>query len=98
MAVSVLKEIPTLKIVGKKRRFVAANDRVMGHHGRKEVKFGKMLSFTEVTMPSVAVRRTIEKENEVHFGAENNIRNAKGGKIPVRKKCGSQKHASRQRL
>ena len=44
---------------------------------------------TDVTKPLVAVRRMIEEGNAVHFGAENFIRIAKSGKIPMRKKAGS---------
>ena len=74
--ISLLKEIPTLKIVGKKKRFVAANDQDNGHYGRKEVKSGdagdakisSSFEVTHVTKSLVAVRRIIEKGNE---GAEN---------------------------
>ena len=59
------------------------------------MKFGdagdaKILSFevTDVTKPLLAARRMIEKEHEVHCGAENFIRNANGGKIPMRSKGG----------
>ena len=34
-------------------------------------------------------RRIIEKGSEAHIGAENFIRSAKGGKIPMSKKGGS---------
>ena len=85
--ISLLKEIPTLKIVSKKKWFVAANGQDMGRYGRRGVKFGdegdaKILSFevTDVTKPPVAVRRIIEKGNEVHFRAENFVGNAKGRK------------------
>ena len=72
--ISLLKKIPTLKIVGKKKRFAAANGQD-SHHGRKEVKFGdtgdaKMLSFevTDVPKPVVAVRRIIEKRTRYTSG------------------------------
>ena len=68
--ISLLNENLTTKIVGKCKRFLAANGQEMGHYGRREVKFGdagdaKMLSFgvTDVTKPPGAVRRMIEKEN-----------------------------------
>ena len=83
--ISLLEEIPTLKILGKKKVFLAANCQDAGHHGREEEKFGdagdaKMLPF-EVT--------DVTKRNEAQFEAENFILNAKGGKIPMRKKGGS---------
>ena len=75
---------------GNDKRFVAAV-RKWATTGHREVKFGdagdaKMLSFevTDVTKPPVAVRPVIEKGNEAHFGAENLIPTAKGGKIPMR--------------
>ena len=37
---SPLKEIPTLKIVREKKRFVPAKGQDTGHYGRKEVTFG----------------------------------------------------------
>ena len=93
--ISLLSESPTLKIGGKKR-CSWQNSQEMGHHGRKQVKFGdagdaQMLSFevTNVTKPSVAARRIIEEGNEAHLGAENFIQSAKGGKIPIWKKGGS---------
>ena len=52
----------------------------------------KTMSFevTDVTKPLVAVRRIMEKGNEVHFGKECYIRNVHTGeRIPRRKKGGS---------
>ena len=52
----------------------------------------KTMSFevTDVTKPLVAVRRIMEKGNEVHFGKECYIRNVHTGeRIPMRRKGGS---------
>ena len=63
-----------------------------------KIKFGgetgsmKTMSFevTDVTKPLVAVRRIMEKGNEVHFGKECYIRNVHTGeRIPMRRKGGS---------
>ena len=48
-----------------------------------------LLSLSKLRMSrnrQLRVRRIIEKDNEVHFGAGHLIFNAKGGKIPVMKK------------
>ena len=75
-----------------------ANGPEMGHYGQKKVKFGdetgnmKTMSFevTDVTKPLVAVRRIVEKGNEVHFGKECYIRNVLTGEgILMRRKGGS---------
>ena len=82
---------------GKKKRFVAANGQKTVHYSRKEVKLGdagdaKMLSFRshgghEAT--SCGEAASPRRRKKPPFGAENFIRHAKGGKIPVRKKGGS---------
>ena len=88
-----LQEIPTVR-----KKFLVANGQEMGHYGRKKIKFGgetgsvKTMSFevTDVTKPLVAVRRIMEKGNEVHFGKECYIRNVHTGeRIPMRRKGGS---------
>ena len=52
----------------------------------------KTMSFevTDVMKPLIAVRRIMEKGNEVHFGTECYIRNVHTGeRIPMRSKGGS---------
>ena len=52
----------------------------------------KTMSFedTDATKPLVAVRRIMEKDNEVHFGKEWYIRNVHTGeRIPMRRQGGS---------
>ena len=93
-----LQEIPTVKGEGGRKKFLVANGQEMGHYGQKKIKFGgetgsvKTMSFevTDDTKPLVAVRRIMEKGNEVHFGKECYIRNVHTGeRIPMRRKGGS---------
>ena len=73
-----LQEIPTVKGEGGRKKFLVANGQEMGDYGQKKIKFGgetgsmKTMSFevTDVTKPLVAVRRIMEKGNEVHFRKE----------------------------
>ena len=93
-----MQEISTVTGEGGRKKFLVANGQEMGHYGRKKIKVGgetgsvKTMSFevTDVTKPLVAVRRIVEKGNEVHFGKECYIRNVHTGeRIPMRRKGGS---------
>ena len=94
-----LPEEPTRTNNVQWKRFVAANGAEMTHHGKKEVKFKRRdkdgvmaLNFevTDVTKPLVAVRRIVEKGNEVVFGQNGGlIKNVTTGQeIPLVKKGG----------
>ena len=91
-----LQEIPTVKGEGGRKKFLVANGQEMGHYGQKKIKFGgetgsmKTMSFEVTDVTKVAVRRIMEKDNEVHFGKECYIRNVHTGeRIPMRRKGGS---------
>ena len=59
-------------------KLLIASGQEMGHYGQMKTKFGggsddmKTMSYevTDVTKPLVAVRRTMDKGDEVHFGKE----------------------------